>query len=221
MSQWDKERQQLAEAAWQVARLGLVSGSSGNASLRLQSSGLVAVTPSRRALGKVTPEEVVIIDSQGEPVEGDAVPSSESLLHLAVYKTRKDVRAVIHTHSVFASVLAVAGVELPPIIDEMVLLVGGPVPVAQYAFPGTEELAQHVCQSLEERNAVILRNHGLVGVGSSLAQAVEVCTLVERAAQIYVFASLLGKVQPLPQEVVEAEVELFRMRRQVEEKEGE
>ena len=86
--------------------------------------------------------------------------------------------------------------------------------VAEYAFPSSEELAERACLALGERNAVLLRNHGMVGVGGTPAEALEVCRLVERVAQIFVFASLLGKASPLPPEIIKIERELFLMSRQ-------
>ena len=94
----------------------------------------------------------------------------------------------------------------------MVIKVGGSVRVAEYGFPSSEELAQHARQALGDNNAVLLRNHGLVGVGRTPWEALDVCHLVERAAQIFVLASCLGKPNLLAQEVVETEQELFRMR---------
>ncbi|MFQ5861226.1 MAG: class II aldolase/adducin family protein [Dehalococcoidia bacterium] len=219
MGQWDTHKRLLWETAQEMARRGLVTGTSGNASLRLPSGAqgeLLAITPTQRPYSQLAPEEMVVLDLEGEQVEGELAPSSETALHLAIYRARRDVGAVLHTHSVFASVLAVTGTELPPIVDEMVVLVGGPVKVAQYAFPGTEELAQRALEALEERNAVLLRNHGLAGVGRSLQEALEVCHLVERVAQTYVYSTLLGRVSPLPAEMVAVEQELFRMRRRVD-----
>jgi L-fuculose-phosphate aldolase len=119
----------------------------------------------------------------------------------------------MHTHSLYASVAAVAGMEIPPIVDEMVIKIGGSVRVAEYAFPSTEELAQRATESLGDRNAVLLRNHGLVGVGRTSWEALDTCLMVERVAQIFVYASLLGRASTLPPEIIEIEKELFRMQR--------
>jgi ribulose-5-phosphate 4-epimerase/fuculose-1-phosphate aldolase len=196
----------------------LVTNSSGNVSVRIKrpKGYLVAITPSRMGHKSLTIENVQVIDSEGEPVEGDLMPSSESALHLLVYQERPDVGAIIHTHSVFASVFAVAGKEIPPIIDEMVIAVGGSVPVAEYAFPGTEELAQRACYALKQRNAALLRNHGAVAVGRTMREALDTCHLLERVSQIYVYSLLLGKPDTIPVDAVQAELEIFRMRREIE-----
>jgi L-fuculose-phosphate aldolase len=114
----------------------------------------------------------------------------------------------------------VAGLEVPPILDEMVVRIGGSILLTDYAFPGSQELAERARAALSQRNAVILRNHGAVGVGRDLQEALEVCQLVEHAARVFVWASLLGRVTSLPPEVVEMEQELYRMRRKVEDAPG-
>ena len=216
-------RRMVASAAREMAAGGLVTGSSGNVSLRL-AGGLFAITPSGVPYSRLRDEDVVIIDGEAEPVEPeegawsqtDLAPSSETLLHLAIYAARPDVGAVIHTHAVYSSVAAVAGLDVPPIIDEMMLSVGGTVRVSEYRFPGTQELADSVVAALGERNAALIRNHGAVGVGRDLASALDVCFLVERMAHVFVFASLLGGANPLPAEAVETELALYRMRRAAE-----
>ena len=220
---WTAEKRAVADAAKRLADLGLVSGSSGNVSVRLpcgDSSELLAVTPSGKRYSDLDESDIVVADFELEPVDGDLAPSSESLLHVAIYRSRPDVGAVIHTHSEYATVLAVAGQEAPPVIDEMVVALGGGIRVSEYAFPGSQELADSVCAALEGRKAAIIKNHGAVGVGRDLAEAVDACTLVERVCKVFVYARLLGRVDSLPKEVVEAEAELFRMRLGVETKSG-
>jgi L-fuculose-phosphate aldolase len=212
---WQSERTVVVQAAQQLLRLGLVAATSGNVSLRLEGDekeGLIAVTPASTDYETMTPEDIVVVDYDVDVIEGDAVPSSESLTHVAVYKARSDISAVIHTHSIYASVLAVAGVPLPPILDELVAYLGGPVEVAEYGFPSSEDLGEKAIQAMGERNAVFIRNHGVLAAGRDMPDALRACELVERAAQIYIQARALGSVRTLPSEVVEAELNIFRMR---------
>ena len=212
---WQSERTVVVQAAQQLLRLGLVAATSGNVSMRLEGDekeGLIAVTPASTDYETMTPEDIVIVDYDVDVIEGDAVPSSESLTHVAVYKARSDISAVIHTHSIYASVLAVAGVPLPPILDELVAYLGGPVEVAEYGFPSSEDLGEKAIQAMGERNAVFIRNHGVLAAGRDMPDALRACELVERASQIYIQARALGSVRTLPSEVVEAEVNIFRMR---------
>ena len=212
---WQSERTIVVQAAQQLLRLGLVAATSGNVSMRLEGDekeGLIAVTPAGTDYETMTPEDIVVVDYDVDVIEGDTVPSSESLTHVAVYKARSDISAVIHTHSIYASVLAVAGVPLPPILDELVAYLGGPVEVAEYGFPSTEDLGEKATLAMGERNAVFIRNHGVLAAGRDMPDALRACELVERAAQIYIQARALGSVRTLPSEVVEAEVNIFRMR---------
>ena len=214
---WNRRRQEVLAAAKAMHKDGLVVATSGNVSARVTDAGgrqLMAITASSTGYDEMAMKDIVVVDPEGEPVLGEAVPSSESLMHGAIYMARADVNAVVHTHSAYASTLAVAGLAIPALIDEMVVYVGDSVQVAEYGHPGSQELAERVVAALGERNAVLLRNHGLVGVGHSVAEALNVCQMVERLAQIYVAARAIGHDHPLPAEVVAAELELFRMRQQ-------
>jgi L-fuculose-phosphate aldolase len=213
MSQWQKEKEQVLETARRMLAEGLVVGTSGNVSLRLppyEGREILAITPHHIYYDLMTPDDIVIIDFEGEPLEGE-IPSAEAMLHISIYQARSKVKAVIHTHSVFASALAAAGQSLPAILDEQVTYIGGEVRLAKYAISGSQELADNVVQALGQRNAVLLPNHGMVGVGRSLREALTVCQLVERTAQIFLLSQNLGGAIPLPPEVVEAEQSFFEM----------
>ena len=214
---WQVERRAVLEAAQRMAALGLVVGTSGNVSMRVDVDSdereLMAITPSGIEYDILNTEDILVSDMDIEPVEGDGVPSSEAMLHAKIYRHRRDVGAVMHTHSAFATAVAVAGLDISPIIDEMVLTIGGEVKVAEYAFPSSEALAANVREALGGRNAALMRNHGVVSVGADLREALKVCELVEHAAQVMVYARMLGGVTSLPSDVIEAEVALFEMRR--------
>jgi len=213
MSQWQREKEQVLKIARQIMAEGLVVGTAGNVSLRLppfEGREILAITPHHIYYDLMTPDDIVIIDYEGEPLEGD-IPSVEAMLHIGIYKVRSNVKAVIHTHSVYASAFAVAGRNIPAILDEQVTYLGGEVRLAKYAISGSEELADNVVQALGKRNAVLLPSHGMVGVGRSLREALTVCQLVERTAQIFLLAQGLGRAIPLPPEVVEAEQSFFEM----------
>lgn len=209
---WNCEKKEVIEAAREMARKGLVSGTAGNVSLRLKDpSGLelLAITPSGRDYDSLDVDDIVVVDFEGQRVEGGLRASIETVMHIEVYKARKKVNAVIHSHPVFCSVIAVAGLEIPAIIDEQISCIGGEIKVAQYALPGSPELAKNAVSALGSRNAVILANHGALSVGRDMREALTVSELLERTARIYVSALTLGKVNPLPPEVVELEKAFF------------
>lgn len=217
--QWSKQRDDLTEATREMYRRGLVGAYSGNTSLRLTDSGedsLLLVTPTHHPYYRLQPDELVVVNLDGDPVSpAPMAPSSETRLHLEIYRQRPDVHAVAHTHSIYASVAAVIGRDIPPLIDEMLMTIGGPIKVSKYAFPGTQELAEQAYDALGDCNAALLRNHGAVGVGPDIWEALEVCDLVERLAQIFVLARNFGPraASPLPEDAVATEMQLFRDRR--------
>jgi L-fuculose-phosphate aldolase len=173
MSKWSNEKKLVLETARRMAEKGLVTGTSGNVSMRLAPDDgreLLAITPTSHYYDRMTPDDIQIIDFETEPVEGDLAPSSESLLHIAVYQSRKNVGAVIHTHAVYASAMAVAHLEIPPLLDDQMTVIGGEIKLAAYAPSGSDELVRNVIQALEERNAVLLMNHGMLGTGKASAK---------------------------------------------------
>ena len=208
----EETRKHVAEVARKMAELDLVSGTSGNVSARLP-GGLLAITPMGKSYEGMSADEIVVVDSGLDPVEGDLMPSSESLLHVAIYRARPDVGGIVHTHAVYSSTVAAAGMAIPPIVDEMVVTLGGEVRVSEYAPPASEAMAERVCSALGNRDAALIRNHGAVAVGADPHDALEASILTERAAQIFVLSSILGSPTTLPDEVVASEAAIFEMRR--------
>ena len=211
LGKWEKHRQQVLLVAQQLMSSNLVGSSSGNISKRIAGSGsLIAITPSQRPYRLMRQEDILIVDDLGAIVEGSLPVSSEIRIHLETYRIRKDVHAIIHSHSIYVGICSVTGRSIPPILDELVITVGGEISLAKYAFPGSQELAENVCTALGEENAVLMQNHGLLAVGRDLDEAFSVCELVERAAQTYVMARLLGGISLLPADVIAQEKRLFK-----------
>lgn len=170
--------------------IGFVVGTWGNVSTRID--GNFVITPSGMCYGRLSPEDMVVVDVNGNVVTGNWAPSTDTLLHLEIYKARKDVNAIIHTHSVFASAVAVTRSKIPAIIEDLVQIVGGDVDVVAYVLPRTRELVKNVARKLSDKSAVLLANHGVVGVGTNLEEALRVCEIVEKSAKIFVYSKVLG-----------------------------
>ncbi|MGQ9497307.1 MAG: class II aldolase/adducin family protein [Desulfotomaculales bacterium] len=206
----EKAREKMARMAPDMLRLGLAVGTWGNFSCRVTGENLgedlMVITPSGVPYTAMKPRDMVVMRLDGEVVDGDLRPSTEWRLHAGIYRVRRDVNAVVHTHSPVASGLAVARLPLPPILEDVVQIVGGEVPVAAYATAGTEELAANTAAALRDVNGVLLANHGVVGVGQSLEDAFTVCQVIEKGAQVYVFARLVGE----PTVLAAVEVDLLR-----------
>jgi L-fuculose-phosphate aldolase len=184
----ERERERVAGAARRLAADGLVAGTAGNVSMRAER--LVAVTPTGAKLEDVTPQQVAVVDLDGEQVDGDLAPTSELELHLGIYR-QLDAGAVVHSHARFATALACVLDELP-VVHYQMLALGGPIRVAPYATFGTPELAEHTLKALEGRSAALMANHGAIAYGPDLDTAMEQALLLEWACELYWRASSLG-----------------------------
>ncbi|MFC7728931.1 class II aldolase/adducin family protein [Actinomadura keratinilytica] len=191
------ERAEVCRIGRQLAETGLVTGSSGNISVRV--GDLVAVTPGGMMLDRMAPEDCPVLDMSGQVVEGERAPSSETPMHLAIYEA-SGASAVVHTHSTYGAVVASTMTELPA-IHYTTLLLGGVVRVAEYATYGTPELAANVRKALEgDRRAALMGNHGGVTLGRDLDEAYENARLLEWLCGVYVRAKMIGEPRILTEE---------------------
>jgi L-fuculose-phosphate aldolase len=214
MSQWREAKKTVIEAARNMLEKGLVVGTAGNISLRLPPEGerqLLAITPSSRHYDLLDVDDIQILDFNAQRVEGNLRPSMETPLHIGIYRARKNVNAVIHTHSVFASAVSVAGLDIPPILDDQIAFLGGEIKLARHALSGSREQVAKVLAALKDRSAVLLPNHGAVGTGLTMRDAFTACELIEKTAKIYLIAMSTGKVNQLPVKLIEAEKILYDM----------
>jgi L-fuculose-phosphate aldolase len=198
-------RQRIARAAQSLAADGLVHGTAGNISERVD--GVVAITPTGGDFASLTAEQVVVVDLDGDPVEGDLLPTSELALHLGVYR-RYDAGAVVHTHAPYATAVACVLDRELPVVHYQLLALGGPVRIAPYATFGTEELAEHTVAALDGRSAALMANHGAITYGPNLDAAVAQSSLLEWGCALYWRAAAIGPPRALDarqqQEFVEA-----------------
>ncbi len=211
LSQNAKEK--VFKVCQEMQKAALVLGSSGNASLRIEDTGTFAISPSNVDYSGMCANDVLIIDSKGKVLQGDRNPSIEWQLHLAIYDARSDVNAIIHSHCLYASALAILGLPLPPIIEEAVRNLGGQIEVAAYGLTGTKKLAQNVVKALGPRNAALMANHGAVCCGPSVDAALHNALLLERVAHIYLLAAGVDKekIKTLPKEAIEMQQQIFEM----------
>lgn len=196
----DLKREVIA-ACNELVRLGLTAGTSGNVSARVADAGLIVASPSSVRYETMTVADVCTVDvASGDQVDGHRNPTSELLMHLAVYRARPDAGAVIHAHTMHTTALSLLGRGIPPIMDEQVQLLGGEVALCPHTLPGSEALAQTVVEHLADRRAVILQHHGMLGCGRDVQQAVDVCAAADRLAHVYLLALAAGEPATLPEE---------------------
>jgi L-ribulose-5-phosphate 4-epimerase len=200
-------REEVLEKSLQMINDGLAFGAGGNISAIDRDSGLIAITPTAIPYTMMKMEDVVVVDKQGELVEGKWKPTSESPMHLIFYREREDVGAVVHSHAPYASIFAVTNEPVPMIVTEAALCLGNPVQVAPYVRPGTEELAQAVLDRMGSDVAVLLGSHGMIAVGPNLGEAYDSTIATEISARLTYLARAMGS-QPIELDL--EEVHLLR-----------
>jgi len=184
-------RQEIIEGGLRLVKEGLVARTWGNISIRVNESHML-ITPSGRTYEDLTPEDIVLVNYHTSKHEGAIKPSSEKELHCEIYRTRKKINAVVHTHQMNASTVAAAHREVPPILDDMAQIIGPSVRVADYALPSTKKITKKTVSALKGRNAALMANHGAVCVGRDLEEAFVVCQVLEKACKAFIEAEFLG-----------------------------
>jgi L-fuculose-phosphate aldolase len=183
-------RELIRAAGVKLVEEGLVQGTWGNLSMRV-SERLMAITPTGTDYLAMRPGDIVLVDLEtGEAIGGK--PSSEKGLHMAVYNSRSEVEAIIHTHSMSASTVAAARREVPPILDDLAQIVGPSLRVADYALPSTARMKRTVLRALRGRMAALMANHGAVALGRSMEEALICARIVEKGCRAFVEAEFLG-----------------------------
>ncbi len=187
-----KESIMILDACQEIIDLKLVSGTWGNVSMRLE-NGNILITPSGIPYDEIREEDMVLCDKNGEVIEGKLLPSSELKMHVALYAKRNDINAIVHTHSLYASIASSIFDEVPLLVEDVAMVIGGTIKVTKYKLPGTIELANEVASVIGDKNAVIISNHGQVAVGQTMEDAMLSAQMCEKASQMYVMAIQSGK----------------------------
>ncbi|MCK9444655.1 MAG: L-fuculose-phosphate aldolase [Tissierellaceae bacterium] len=209
-----EERKQIVEYGKKLIETGLTKGTGGNLSIFNRKENLMAISPSGIDYFKIKPEDVVVLDLDGNVVDGDKKPSSELEMHSIFYRKRNDIDAIIHTHTVFATTLSCLNISLPP-VHYLVALAGLDVRCARYATFGTRELAENAFESMVDRNAVLLANHGLLAGAKDLANALNITEEIEYCAELYYRAKSIGEPVILPEEEMKLMLNKFKTYGQV------
>jgi Ribulose-5-phosphate 4-epimerase and related epimerases and aldolases len=181
---------------------GLVTWTSGNISGRDLQTGLVVIKPSGILYEDLTPENMVVVDLDGNVVEGDHKPSSDTNAHVYVYRHRSDVNGVVHTHSTFATAWAAVGKPIPPVLTAICDEFGGPIPVGAYAKIGGDDIGQEIIRSIGSSLAILLKNHGVFTIGKTPEAAVKAAVMVEDVARTVYYALQLGQPEEIPADEV-------------------
>ncbi len=184
--------ERIVKASRELYAHGLVRGTCGNISARIPKTDTFLIKPSGVRMEILEPEELVLVDLQGNKIRGELNVSVETPIHGAIYRTRKDVQAVVHTHAPTATAFGIAKTEILPLQIEMFRLLPDGVPVVPFEAPGSKALAEAVQNKFADYDAVILENHGIVTVGSTIEAACNLNEMVEEGAKIQLLVMTLA-----------------------------
>lgn len=204
-----KERELIVEYGKKLATSGLTKGTGGNLSIYDRERKLMAISPSGIDYFQTKPEDVVILNINGEQVDGEKKASSEAGMHRIFYERRTDIDAIIHTHTMYATTLSCLNWTLPP-VHYMVALAGLDVRCAKYATFGTSELAENAFEAMRDRKAVLLANHGLLAGANDLLNAFNTTEEIEYCAELYYRTKCIGEPVILPEEEMILMLEKFK-----------
>ena len=201
-------REEVLQTALKVDKYGLITLTGGNVSGRDKETGYIVVTPSGLEYDTLSPEDMVIVDLEGNIIEGHYKPSVDTASLLYIFKNRDDINGLIHTHSTYASSFAVKHESIPVVSTTLANEIGGEVPVARFTGAALN-FGPSVCEVIGDVKACLLANHGVMAVGSSVKHALVAAVMLEDAAKVYYLAKTSGTPIELPAEEIKRAKEVF------------
>jgi len=195
-------KEELYRLHLELPKNELVKWTGGNVSARDSETGLVVIKPSGVRYEALRPEDHVVVNLDGEVVEGELKPSSDTASHLYIYRHRKDVNGVVHTHSPYATAFAAVGKPIPCCLTAIADEFGGPIPCADFALIGSEAIGEQVVEQIGSSKAVLLKQHGVFTIGETAKAAVKAAVMVEDVAKAVWLALQIGEVMDIDPESV-------------------
>ena len=200
----------VVEAAKSIFAKGLVENNEGNVSIRVGKEDQYLITPTANQYDSLIADQIVHMKFDGTPLSSGKLPSTEAKLHVAIYKSRPKVQAVIHTHSTFASMLSISRKEIPIIMEEQIIYLGGSIGISSYGEAHTVDIGNVALKAMDYKNAALLANHGVIVCGKSVSNAVKNAELVEKLAKVYWGSLLIGEPYTLAIEDLEKFYKMFK-----------
>ena len=198
----ERLKEEIYKLHLELPKNRLVVWTSGNVSARDPETGYVVIKPSGVRYEDLRPEQMLVVDVDGQRVEGELKPSSDTASHLYIYRHRPDVNGVVHTHSPYATAFAALGRPIPVYLTAMADEFGGPIPCGGFALIGGEEIGQVVVETIGDSPALLLKNHGVFTIGPTAEAAVKAAVMVEDVARTVWLALQLGQPDEIPPEDV-------------------
>jgi L-ribulose-5-phosphate 4-epimerase len=209
-------RRTVAALHAELVRYGLVVWTAGNVSGRVPGADLFVIKPSGISYDELTPESIVVCDLEGNLVDGELAPSSDTAAHAYVYRHMADVGGVVHTHSSYGCAWAARGEEIPCVLTMTADEFGGPIPLGPFAIIGDDSIGRGIVETLtgHRSRAVLMRNHGFFTIGRDAKDAVKAAVLAEDVARsthlAFQLAGQHGTPEPIPQEAVDRLFERYQ-----------
>ncbi|HZN73595.1 MAG TPA: L-ribulose-5-phosphate 4-epimerase [Micromonosporaceae bacterium] len=202
----DELRRTVADLHAELVHYGLVAWTAGNVSARVPGADLIVIKPSGVSYGDLTPRSMVVCDLDGDVVEGDLTPSSDTAAHAFVYRAMPEVGGVVHTHSTYATAWAARGEPIPCVLTAMADEFGGEIPIGPFALIGGDDIGKGIVQTLTGHRspAVLMRNHGVFTIGRDARAAVKAAVMCEDVARTVHVARTLGEPLPIATKDVDA-----------------
>lgn len=195
-------KEELARLHQELPKNNLVAWTGGNISARDPETGLVVIKPSGIRYEDLLAENMVVMDLQGNKIEGDLNPSSDTLSHLYIYRNRSDVNGVVHTHSNYATAFAAVNKPIPVVLTAIADEFGGLIPCAGFALIGDESIGKEVVDHIGTSSAILLKNHGVFTIGKNAVAAVKAAVMTEDNARTVWLALQIGTPETIPDEEV-------------------
>lgn len=199
----EKLKEELVVLHVELPKNNLVVWTGGNVSARDAETGLIVIKPSGIRYEELRPEHMVVLNLDGEVIEGNLKPSSDTASHLYIYKHRPDVGGVVHTHSAYATAFAAVNKPIPVVLTAIADEFGGPIPCGGFALIGDEAIGKVVVESIGKSPAVLLKNHGVFTIGKDAKSAVKAAIMTEDNAKTVWLAMQIGVPDEIPMEDVE------------------
>ena len=214
MLRYRKEKEEIVSRFLRLYEAGMINMFEGNISMRMDDC--VLITPSQMEKDQITAEDVVELEMEGNRLNDNGrSPSSEYRMHLAVYRLRDDLKAVVHTHSPYATAYAVAGIPIRVSMAETYMFFGGEIPVCSYGAPGTDDISADFRKYFidEDKDSVLVGNHGAVSSARTLQEAFSKTEAIEKLAMIDSEVKKLGSERRFTEEEKETLLKFYRERK--------
>lgn len=204
-----KLREEVCQANKELQKNNLVLWTSGNVSARDPETGYVVIKPSGVLFEDLTPESIVVVDLDGNVIEGEFKPSVDTTSHLYVYKHRADINGMVHTHSPYATSFAITGEPIEIYTTTSAAVFGGEIPISDFATIGEEEIGKEIVEKIGNSTAILIRNHGVFTIGENYESALKYSIVLEETAQSVHYAMCRKKIEPLSDEIVKRGYEVY------------